>query len=925
MRQILRVARLSPLLSTAFLALVSPAADSQTASLVRDLTEGAPDVSASSSPRDLAAAGTHVFFSAEVAGAGRELWASDGTAAGTRLLGDLCPGSCDGSSGLLAAWGHIVLFDRSPLWRSDGTPAGTFSLDVDSLQAPVRFGNALWFAGRTPDTGLELWRTDGTRGGTRLMVELEPGTESGVESPLVVSGGRLYFFSRASGEQALWRSNGSAAGTVLVAPLPGLPVPTPPLTPAAGRVFFLNGGELWSSDGTREGTAAVATFSTGKAFWSPLLPGTRGVYFAANDGQHGVEVWFSNGTAGGTARVTDFAEPEPYLGQRIEPWMWSEVNGHLVLLADGGAGPQLWLGGGRKPPIPLEGLTVSVLSGLVRAGNRVLFRADDGLHGYELWRTDGTAAGTALVLDLCPGVCDGQVTVPQPLSGATAPRAAFLGWEPDHGTQIWTSDGTSRGTRRRTSVPAGTLVADGFTVAAVGDRLFFPARDGHGEELWTAGGAAGGQRLADLALRATSSELSWLTPLGDRLVFAGPTRGRTLLWGSGGTADSTVPLGASTIVWSGDDIRTPLAAVGGKVFFREDDDHGGRIWATDGTVAGSFALTPSEHRVKDPATAAWNGLAVFPGAPYGGSPEIWTSDGTLLGTRPTLFLPPDLELSPSPLAAFGRDLLIATRQGLFHSDSLTSQVTLLSGEADFQSSPAPLFQKAGSLIFFEARSTSRSTLWRTDGTAAGTWPLDLSYDWGYRFWDLTPFGSCALFAVDDDESRTIVRTDGTDAGTLALTRFRVPYNVDAQPYGEDPTPAWMVVLGDRIFFPGWDFEHGRELWTSDGTPEGTQLLLDLVPGPESSDPTWLIVAHGRLWFAATDQVHGRELWTSDGTAEGSRIVQDLAPGALSSSPEQMTAGSHTLWFVADDGRTGRELWRLPLDDKAFPASTAPQE
>ena len=33
----------------------------------------------------------------------------------------------------------------------------------------------------------------------------------------------------------------------------------------------------------------------------------------------------------------------------------------------------------------------------------VLFAADDGVHGRELWRTDGTAAGTAMVADLAPG------------------------------------------------------------------------------------------------------------------------------------------------------------------------------------------------------------------------------------------------------------------------------------------------------------------------------------------------------------------------------------------------------------------------------------------------------------------------------------------------------------------------------------------
>ena len=103
-----------------------------------------------------------------------------------------------------------------------------------------------------------------------------------------------------------------------------------------------------------------------------------------------------------------------------------------------------------------------------------------------------------------------------------------------------------------------------------------------------------------------------------------------------------------------------------------------------------------------------------------------------------------------------------------------------------------------------------------------------------------------------------------------------------------------------------------ELWKTDGTPPGTALVRDMVPGPDSSDPEGLTAAGGRLFFSARDGLHGRELWTSDGTARGTRRVQDIAPGSSSSAPTRLTPLGDHLFFTADDGVTGRELWSLPL-------------
>jgi ELWxxDGT repeat protein len=50
--------------------------------------------------------------------------------------------------------------------------------------------------------------------------------------------------------------------------------------------------------------------------------------------------------------------------------------------------------------------------------------------------------------------------------------------------------------------------------------------------------------------------------------------------------------------------------------------------------------------------------------------------------------------------------------------------------------------------------------------------------------------------------------------------------------------------------------HGRELWRSDGTEEGTYLVKDILLGEGSSEPAMLTSASGRLYFVARDGVHG---------------------------------------------------------------------
>ncbi|MFC1611653.1 ELWxxDGT repeat protein [Myxococcota bacterium] len=84
----------------------------------------------------------------------------------------------------------------------------------------------------------------------------------------------------------------------------------------------------------------------------------------------------------------------------------------------------------------------------------------------------------------------------------------------------------------------------------------------------------------------------------------------------------------------------------------------------------------------------------------------------------------------------------------------------------------------------------------------------------------------------------------------------------------------LTSFDGRVFFVATDAQYGAELWVSDGTVAGTELLGDINPGEPSSEPTWLTVSGGLLYFVADDGVHGRELWKTDGTRAGTTMLYD---------------------------------------------------
>jgi ELWxxDGT repeat protein len=240
--------------------------------------------------------------------------------------------------------------------RANRSAKGTVRLSPAfwGLDGLTRFRDRIYFRA-TPPLGPfggipQLWWSDGTQAGTkRLGTMLNP-------TDMTVKDGILYFDAQlsASKNPRLYRGDGTAKGTGPVSPRVR---PLWEIAHRAGRLWAINSSpgqyepdELWVSDGTALGTKRLYG-GTGEWFvydWDgPSQVGLDGqLWFAASPiGAVGdqteatdSEVWSSDGTTAGTVEAAD-------------------IN------ADGSAFPR----------------------DFVKLGQAILFSADDGVHGRELW------------------------------------------------------------------------------------------------------------------------------------------------------------------------------------------------------------------------------------------------------------------------------------------------------------------------------------------------------------------------------------------------------------------------------------------------------------------------------------------------------------------------------------------------------------
>lgn len=301
------------------------------------------------------------------------------------------------------------------LWLTTGTDAGTTKLtpsagDISNIADIIAYHDKVYFAYNNGGNDYELWVSDGTVSGTKLFKDIYTGITGSFPRAFTVANDRLFFMANdINGERRLYVSDGTPGGTVVVRNY-GIDLFNGFADFAVynNNIYFIGddgtgaGYGLWKSDGTASGTNLVYG-STNNGF----IPGVFGsnyavyknkMYFSGYDNIYGGELWVTDGTTAGT---------------------------HIVInLASDGSGI---IGNG-------------VPNYMQVYNNELYFSATDDAHGNELFKTNGTAAGTHIVKDIIPGT-EGSV----PTKNIIYNGLLYFSAGGDS-AGLWRTDGTDAGT-----------------------------------------------------------------------------------------------------------------------------------------------------------------------------------------------------------------------------------------------------------------------------------------------------------------------------------------------------------------------------------------------------------------------------------------------------------------------------------------------
>ena len=335
---------------------------------------------------------------------------------------------------------------------------------------------------------------------------------------------------------------------------------------------------------------------------------------------------------------------------------------------------------------------------------------------------------------------------------------------------------------------------------------------------------------------------------------------------------------------------------------------GGELWATDGTPEGTRMIrdiyvgpgwsSPSYLTVKDSLLLF---LASSEDLTAGGiETELWRSDGTFEGTYMVK------DIWPGPYHSHGGPGI----------DGYTSSAVV---------NGIYYFAAKGPGEYVGENYIGGLELWRSDGTLEGTYivtDLTPTYDaiygeaWSYPN-NLINFKNQLFFsAFSTNTGNELFKSDGTAGGTH-LVKDICPDGENCCGNSNHSYPGNFVIVDSLLYFMACDGIHGRELWKTDGTESGTNLVIDLTEGEESSTISEQTAFKGRLYFVYDDgdDNHGNELWCTDGTVEGTFLVKDIATGvdvfnrANNSNPRYLTVVNDLLYFSAYTVEYGDELWR----------------
>lgn len=350
-----------------------------------------------------------------------------------------------------------------------------------------------------------------------------------------------------------------------------------------------------------------------------------------------------------------------------------------------------------------------------------------------------------------------------------------------------------------------------------------------------------------------------------------------------------------------------------------DNTHNREPWITDGTQSGSRMLKdifPGNYAGIGirPYFTKYNNKIYFTASEGTNGYELWVTDGTANGTQMVIDINAGpLNSYPKNLHIFNGKLFFQANDGtngdeLWVSDGTANGTQLLKdiNPGNYGCYPSK-YTAFNNKLYFIAENKLNDELWVTDGTTNGTQIAPIAAN-GTSFTDVstpTVFNNklyfCATYSNPPSNGQYgLFETDGTVSGTKHIKVV---------------VADGIAIFNNKMYFAGENSSRNTELWVSDGTTNGTQLLKDINTATnKSSDPSQFTIVGNQLFFTANDGVHGEELWVTDGTNTGTKMVKDIyfepQLPAWGSKPNNLTSFNNKLFFTARDSTyTNRnQLW-----------------
>lgn len=590
--------------------------------IVKDIN---PNYSGLNSSNKFLTLNNFFYFFANNETNGYELWKSDGTESGTTIVKDIRVGQRSSASILKgSSIDNLIIFEATDgingteLWRSDGTEVGTTiikninntnfgSISSISNNSPyITFNNEVYFLADDNIHGSEIWKSDGTKTGTSMLKDINDGNLSVWIEKFYLDNinNKLLFYTTSTNsyDRTIWVSDGSSDGTFELSNITdsntsGLEESFVSVNNAT--VFTgendINGNELWVTDGTVAGTSFFADLNYSNSSNPSKFTNVNGdLFFRARGTEYGNQLFKSDGTEIGTQLVKDINPGYECIDDTSE---MREINGVLY------------------------------------------FSATDGAHGYELWKSDGTERGTFMVKDIRNGNQSGlqygnlqYYTFGQEFT-AINDILYFNANDGVHGFELWRSDGTESGTFMIKDIySSSNSFARQFVL--LNNKIYFIANDNIGTALWvTDGTKSGTSKIINL------NDIEVLKAVNDKLIIVAETSGTTYgphdLWVSDGTASGTNHLQSF-----GDGIDTGIqftTILNDELYFvaQNPNSYSKAVYKTDGTVSGTIVLfdranLPTMPNLDINFIMTCSNYVYFPVQNSYKSPkELWRTNGTI--------------------------------------------------------------------------------------------------------------------------------------------------------------------------------------------------------------------------------------------------------------------------------------------------------